>query len=98
VQAITGDKLRVPTLSGEADLKAPPGTQPGTLYRLRGMGIKDLRGYHQGDQIVRVQVEVPTRISKEQRELIDKFAQLSTPKTYPLYERFVEKLKRSLGG
>ncbi|MDZ4861145.1 MAG: molecular chaperone DnaJ, partial [Candidatus Hydrogenedentes bacterium] len=98
VQAITGDKLRVPTLAGEADLKVPPGTQPGTMFRLRGMGIKDLRGYHKGDQIVRVQVEIPTRITREQRELVDKFAQMSNEKTYPLYQRFVEKLKRSLGG
>ncbi|HRI89552.1 MAG TPA: molecular chaperone DnaJ [Candidatus Hydrogenedentes bacterium] len=98
VQAILGDKLRVPTLTGEAELKVPPGTQPGTLFRLRGMGIKDLRGYHKGDQIVRVQVEIPTRISKEQREAIDKFAQLSSEKTYPLYQRFMERLKKSLGG
>jgi molecular chaperone DnaJ len=98
VQAIVGDKLKVPTLTGEAELKVPPGTQPGTLFRLRGMGIKDLRGYHKGDQIVRVQVEIPTRISREQRELIERFQQMSNEKTYPLYQRFMEKLKKSLGG
>ncbi len=98
VQAIVGDKIRVPTLVGEAELKIPPGTQPGTLFRLRGMGIKDLRGYHKGDQIVRVQVEIPTRVSREQRDLIDRFAQLSNEKTYPMYQRFMEKLKKSLGG
>ena len=98
VQAIVGDKIRVPTLAGEAELKVPPGTQPGTLFRLRGMGIKDLRGYHKGDQIVRVQVEIPTRVSKEQRDLIEQFAKLSNEKTYPLYQRFMEKLKKSLGG
>ena len=62
------------------------------------MGIKDLRGYHKGDQIVRVQVEIPTRISREQRELIERFQQMSNEKTYPLYQRFMEKLKKSLGG
>lgn len=98
VQAIVGARIKVPTLTGEAELKVPPGTQPGTLFRLRGMGIKDLRGYHKGDQIVRVQVEIPTRISREQRELVEKFEQLSNDKTYPLYQRFVEKLKKSLGG
>jgi molecular chaperone DnaJ len=98
VQAINGDKIKVPTLTGEAELKVPPGTQPGTAFRLRGMGIKDLRGYHKGDQIVRVQVEIPTRVSREQRELIERFQQLSNEKTYPLYQRFVEKLKKSLGG
>lgn len=98
VQAIVGDKIRVPTLTGEAELRVPAGTQPGTLFRLRGMGIKDLRGYHKGDQIVRIQVEIPTRISREQRELMERFQSLSTEKTYPLYQRFVEKLKKSLGG
>lgn len=98
VQAITGDKIKVPTLTGDAELKVPPGTQPNTAFRLRGMGIRDLRGYHKGDQIVRVQVEIPTRISREQRELVERFQQLSNEKTYPIYQRFMEKLKKSLGG
>lgn len=97
-QAILGDKVRVPTLTGEADLKIPPGTQSGTHFRLRGMGIKDLRGYHKGDQIVRVQVETPTKLSREQRELIERFQEISNEKSYPLYHRFIEKVKKSLGG
>ena len=97
-QAILGDKIRVPTLNGEAELKIPAGTQSGTAFRLRGMGIKDLRGYHKGDQIVRVQVETPTKLTREQRELIEKFQAISNDKTYPLYHRFLEKVKKSLGG
>ncbi len=97
-QAILGDKIRVPTLNGEADLKIPPGTQSGTQFRLRGMGIKDLRGYHKGDQLVRIQVETPTKLSREQRELIERFREISNEKSYPLYHRFIEKVKKSLGG
>ncbi|GMU91824.1 MAG: chaperone protein DnaJ [Candidatus Hydrogenedentota bacterium] len=98
VQAILGDTIRVPTLTGTTDLRVPPGTQPGAEFRLRGMGIKDVRGYHKGDQVVRVQVEVPHRITKEQRELLERFQSLSNDKTYPLYQRFIEKVKKSLGG
>ncbi|GMW01259.1 MAG: chaperone protein DnaJ [Candidatus Hydrogenedentota bacterium] len=97
-QAILGDTIRVPTLIGDAELKVPAGTQSGTLFRLRNMGIRDLRGYHKGDQIVRIQVETPTKISREQRELIERFQELSNEKTYPLKEGFMEKLKRALGG
>jgi molecular chaperone DnaJ len=97
-QAILGDKVRVPTLSGEAELKIPPGTQSGTLFRLRGMGIKDLRGYHKGDQVVRIQVETPTKITREQRELIEQFQKIRHDRSYPLYQRFIEKVKKSLGG
>jgi molecular chaperone DnaJ len=96
-QAILGDKIRVPTLEGEAELSIPAGTQPNTQFRLRGKGLPDVRGYHTGDQLVRVQVEIPARISREQRELIEKFREYSTEQTYPLHRRFLDRLKKSLG-
>ncbi len=97
-QALLGDTIRVPTLEGEAELKIPSGTQPGTSFRMRGLGIRDLRGYHTGDQIVQVQVEIPTKISREQRELVERFQEISNEKSYPIYHRFMEKVKKSLGG
>jgi molecular chaperone DnaJ len=97
-QAMLGDTIRVPTLDGEADVKVPPGTQPGTSFRLRGMGIKDLRGFHTGDEMVIVQVEIPTRLNGEQKELIKQFKEVSNEKHYPIYQRFLEKVKKSLGG
>ena len=97
-QAMLGDTIRVPTLEGEADIKVPPGTQPGTSFRLRGMGIKDLRGYHTGDQMVTVQVEIPTRLNGEQKKLVKEFKEISNEKHYPIYHRFMEKVKKSLGG
>lgn len=95
-QAILGDKIRVPTLDGEADLKIPAGTQSGTLFRLRAMGIPDVHGYHKGDQVVRIQVETPTKLTREQRELIERFQQISNEQSYPLHKRFFDKLKESL--
>jgi molecular chaperone DnaJ len=97
-QAALGDTIRVPTLTGEAELKIPAGTQSGTIFRLRGMGIVDLRGYSQGDQLVKVKVETPTRLSREQRDLLKRFEELSDSKTYPLHRRFMDALKRNIGG
>jgi molecular chaperone DnaJ len=94
--AILGSTLKVPTLKGEAELKIPAGTQSGTVFKLRAMGMPDLRGYRQGDQLVTIQVETPTKLSKEQRELIKKFDELSTAKTYPLHKRFVDKIKSAM--
>lgn len=97
-QVILGATIRVPTLDGEAELKIPPGTQSGTLFKLRGLGIPDIRGYRQGDQLVKIQVETPTKLTREQRELLNRFDELSGAKTYPVHRRFMDKIKSSLGG
>ncbi|HIJ64514.1 MAG TPA: molecular chaperone DnaJ [Candidatus Hydrogenedentes bacterium] len=97
-QAALGATIRVPTLRSEAELKIPAGTQTGKTLRLRGMGMPDLRGYGHGDQIVRIQVETPKKLSREQKELLKKFEELSDAQTYPLHRRFVDKIKESLGG
>ena len=94
-QATLGATVRVPTLKGDADLKIPPGTQSGTLFRMRSLGMPDVRGYRQGDQIVKVFVEVPTKLSKRQRELIAEFEKESDAKTYPLYRRFMDRFTKS---
>ena len=98
-QAALGDTIRVPTLYGKAaDLKVQAGTQPGQSFRLRNMGIPDLRGYHKGDQIVIVQVEVPTKLNKDQKRLIQELQQAIDDRSTPLRSRFMEKIKKSLGG
>lgn len=96
-QAVLGATIRVPSLDGEVDVKVPAGTQTGTVFRLRGRGLPDLRGYRTGDQLVRVEVETPTRLSREQKELLRQFEELSTERTYPLRERFMERLRNTLG-
>jgi len=74
VQAALGDELEVPTLDGKVKYTMPEGTQTGTIFRLRGKGIPNLRGSGRGDQFVTVKVVVPTDLNYEQRELLLKFA------------------------
>ncbi|MBP8132567.1 MAG: molecular chaperone DnaJ, partial [Candidatus Hydrogenedentes bacterium] len=63
--------------------------------RLRGYGLPDLRGYQQGDQIVRVVVETPVKLSRRQRELLEELTTVSNSKNYPQQASFAEKSRRS---
>ncbi|HOZ81088.1 MAG TPA: DnaJ C-terminal domain-containing protein, partial [Candidatus Woesebacteria bacterium] len=69
-QAILGDDIEVPTLSGNLKVKVKPGTQPSTLVRLKNQGIKDVNGYGQGDFYIRLNLLVPTRLSSKQKDLL----------------------------
>jgi len=70
-QAALGATIKVPTLFGEEELEIPPGTQSGKTFILRGKGIPHLRGRGRGDQYVTIRVEVPKRLSRRQRELLE---------------------------
>ncbi len=82
VQAALGDEIEVPTLDGPARLKIPEGTQPGAVFRLRGRGVPSLQGHGRGDQVVRINVVIPTRLTEKQKELLRQFAKLSRPEQY----------------
>jgi DnaJ-class molecular chaperone len=70
-QAVLGTDIEVPTLTGESlKVKIKSGTQPNTLIRLRGKGIKSINGYGYGDLYIRLMVEIPTKLNFRQRELI----------------------------
>jgi DnaJ-class molecular chaperone len=73
--AILGGQVQVPTIDSDLKLKIRPGTQPGTMVRLRGRGIKRLRGFGRGDQYVRLQVKIPEKLSKRQKKLVEEFDQ-----------------------
>jgi molecular chaperone DnaJ len=73
-RAALGGTVEVPILGGKEDLKIPEGTQSGHRFTLRGKGIPDINGRGKGDQHVIVQVQVPTRLTAEQRELLKQFA------------------------
>lgn len=73
-QAVLGTEIEVPTLYGEARLNIPPGTQPGKRFRMRGQGLPRLRGQGHGDQLVRVNVEIPERLNQQQRKLLEELA------------------------
>jgi len=75
VQAALGTELEVPTLDGKVKYSIPAGTQTGTVFRLRGKGIQNLRGSGRGDQYVTVNVSVPTSLTSEQKDLLKKFAE-----------------------
>ncbi|MCA9478152.1 MAG: molecular chaperone DnaJ [Nanoarchaeota archaeon] len=72
-QAVIGDSIEVPTILSKAKLKIPSGTQPGTLLRMKGEGMPHLRHSGHGDQYVKIQVEVPTTITKKQKEQLEAF-------------------------
>lgn len=92
--AALGGTIEVPTLSGRASLKVAPGTQSGTTFRLRGKGMPSLRGGTTGDQLVRVQVEVPTSLSADQRRILEEFAKVSGDANEPTSRSFFEKAKK----
>jgi molecular chaperone DnaJ len=94
VQAALGAEIDVPTLDGKVKMKIPPGTQSGKLFRIKGKGVKDVHGYHQGDQHVRVLVETPTHLTARQKELLKEFASLGGEDINPLAKGFFEKVKQ----
>ncbi len=72
-EATLGAEVEVPTLEGTALVKIPPGTQTGTVFRLKGKGMPDLRGYGDGDEFVAVQLVTPTKLTSEQKKLMREF-------------------------
>ena len=92
-QAVLGTTIQVPTLRGRVDMKINPGTQSGQVYRLRGQGFPDMRGYGQGDQIVSILVEIPKKLSAKQEELYRQLAKLDDSNVTPERKSFFETLK-----
>ena len=73
-QAVFGASIQVPTLSGKVNLKIPPGIKSGQVLRLRGKGMQELNRNHFGDQLVRVNIKTPKKISKKAKSLMDDLA------------------------
>jgi molecular chaperone DnaJ len=96
-QAALGATLDVPTLDGKVKMKIPAGTQSGKVFRLKGKGIPGLNGFGRGDQHVRVVLETPASLSREQRELLEKFAAISGEETHPQSRSFFAKVKDLFG-
>lgn len=74
VEAALGTELNVPTLYGDVKITVPQGTQPGTLFKVRGKGLPKVGGWGKGDQYVRVDVAIPRSLSHAQKELLERFA------------------------
>ncbi len=91
--AALGGEIKIPTLDGETTLKIPPGTQSGEVFKLRGGGIPHLHGSGRGDERVTVTVEVPSRLSKKQKELLRRFEETYSDRNRPLHKGFLEKFQ-----
>jgi molecular chaperone DnaJ len=93
VQAALGAEIEVPTLSGSAQIKIPSGTQSSTVFRIKGKGVKNVQGYGTGDLLVRVQVEVPTKLNSAQKAKLEEFAQLCDSNVNPISKGFFDRAK-----
>jgi molecular chaperone DnaJ len=93
VQAALGAEIEVPTVEGKVKLQISPGTQTGKVMRLRGKGLRTLRSSTRGDQLVRVFVETPTKLTTRQRELLEAFAEECDTEISPVTKGFLDKLR-----
>ena len=90
-QAACGAEVEVPTLEGKVRYTIDEGTQTGTTFRLKGKGIPYVGGKGCGDEFVTVVVETPTKLNKEQKELLKKFEECADgnqPKRKKFFDRF----------
>ncbi len=93
VQAALGAEIEVPTLTGAAHIRIPAGTQSGTVFRLKGKGVRNVQGYGFGDLHVRVVVEVPTKLNSHQRAKLEEFAATCDSSVNPRIKSFFERAK-----
>ena len=91
--AALGGEIDIPTLKGAVKYTVPEGTQNGTEFRLRGKGVPQVRSSFVGDLIVRVRVEVPTKLSDKQKDLLRQFESASTGREYKERKTFLDKMK-----
>jgi molecular chaperone DnaJ len=67
------------------------------MFRLRGRGVADLAGYGKGDELVRIVVETPKKLTTRQRELLEEFARIAGEDVHPMSKSFLDKVKSMLG-
>jgi molecular chaperone DnaJ len=97
-QAALGDTVTVPTLDGDREITVPPGTQSGAIFRLRGLGVPQLRGGSRGDELVVIQVAIPKRLTDEQKELFRSLGlTLGTEVVVEDKQSFVDRVRDALG-
>ena len=97
-QASLGAAIEVPSLDGMKELKIPAGTQHGSVFRIKGQGLPDLRTRRTGDELVQILVEVPTKLNAKQEELLREFAGTENKSVFPKATGFVDRLKKYFGG
>ena len=75
-------------------MKIPPGTRTGETFRLRGKGISNLHGYGKGDELVKIYVETPRNLSRQERRLLEELSDVEDERSYPLRQSFLNKIRR----
>lgn len=92
-QAALGDDITVPTLEEKVSYKVPAGTQPGTVFKLKGKGIKSVRSNKKGDLYVKVSLEVPTKLNSKQKKAISTMSKSVTHECYQKKNNFLDSIK-----
>jgi len=96
-QAALGAEVKVPTLDGEDTLAVPEGAQTGSIFRLKGKGIVSLQGHGRGDLFVVATIITPTRLTREQKKLLEQFAAIEEKQNEGAARRFSSKVKDIFG-
>ncbi len=92
--AAAGGVVEIPTLEGPTELMIPAGTQPGQVFHFKGKGVPRLQGSGRGDQYVRITVEIPARLSKKQKKLLEEFSGEAKATAYKTVTRFARDFTR----
>nr|WP_243120239.1 molecular chaperone DnaJ [Caloramator sp. E03] len=98
IKAILGGEIAIPTLEGEEKYTIVPGTQPGTIVRLKGKGINKIRGGGRGDLFAELKVEIPKKLTEKQKELLNKLAVEFGEDIKEGKKSFMDKFKDAFGG
>jgi molecular chaperone DnaJ len=97
-QAVLGAEVEVPTVDGSSKLKIPSGTQPGKVFTIKARGVPYLRKSGRGDQLVLINVDIPSKLTKEQRDLFEKLAATLGTTVKPKEKGFLDWVNEALGG
>jgi len=97
-QAVLGAEVEVPTVSGKEKLKIPAGTQPGKIFTMKARGVPYIRKSGRGDQLVIVNVDIPSKLTREQKELFEKLSGTLGTAVKPKEKGFIDWLNDALGG
>ena len=92
IDAILGTTISVPTVSGDCNVDVPSGTQPNAILRLKGKGVKDVKSDKYGDEFIHINLVTPTKINKEQKDLLTKFKSLESSDNF--FDKFKKAFKK----
>jgi len=92
-QAALGTEIQVPTLEGKVALKIPPGTQSHKVLRMKAKGFPRIQAYGRGDQLVKVVVETPQKLTNDQKDLLKRLEKLDVKASNPAHHEFVDRVK-----